>query len=80
MSYQRRMTAVTVSGFSQKLGIEIAEKKMKLAGRLASYGGEENCFKSKFLKNDDIINERSEYIDYNATAGSNKAHATQPNE
>ena len=80
MGYQRRMTAVTVSGFSQKLGLEIAEKKMKIPGRLASYGGEENCFKSKFLKNDDIINEKSEYIDYNATAGSNKVHATQPNE
>ena len=82
MNFNRRMTAVTVSGFSQKLGIEIAEKKqkqpLKLGARLASYGGEHDNM-SKFLKND-IINEKSEYIDYGASPITIKAPGSVPNE
>ena len=80
MNFNRRMTAVTASGFSQKLGIEIAQKKkhLKLGARLASYGGEDD-FKSKFMKNE-IISEKSEYIDYGASPGTIKAPDRVPNE
>ena len=69
-----------MNGLSKTLGIEIAEKKkhLKLGDRLASYGGGVD-FKSKFMKND-IINEKSDYVDYTASPVTITAPCSVPNE